>query len=121
MVVDAVLSEKREKTSGSIIAEVEVEYVPEKPDLGANNPLLLGAFASVEKLSLTDHTAAARVEVPGITDLGLMPRKISKVVIVGGGLMGSRIATAQILSHYPVILKEVDEKFLNAGINMIKD
>ncbi|KAE8774426.1 Glyoxysomal fatty acid beta-oxidation multifunctional protein MFP-a [Hordeum vulgare] len=99
---------------------VEVEYVPEKPDLTADNPLLLGAFASVEKFSLTDHTAAARVEVPGITDLGLMPRKVSKVAIVGGGLMGSGIATALILSHYPVILKEVDEKFLNVGIDRIK-
>ncbi|KAE8785194.1 ABC transporter B family member 25 [Hordeum vulgare] len=102
------------------LTEVEVEYVPEKPDLGADNPLLLGAFASVEKFSLTDHTATARVEVSGITDLGLMPRKVSKVVIVDGGLMGSGIATVLILSHYPVILKEVDEKFLNAGIDRIK-
>ncbi|XP_044965607.1 glyoxysomal fatty acid beta-oxidation multifunctional protein MFP-a-like [Hordeum vulgare subsp. vulgare] len=59
--------------------------------------------------------------VPGITDLGLMPRKVSKVAIVGGGLMGSGIATALILSHYPVILKEVDEKFLNTGIDRIKE
>ncbi|KAE8788940.1 Glyoxysomal fatty acid beta-oxidation multifunctional protein MFP-a [Hordeum vulgare] len=100
--------------------KVGVEYVPEKPHLGTDNPLLLGAFASVEKFSLTDHTAAARVEVPGITDLGLMPRKVSKVAIVGGGLMGSGTATALILSHYHVILKEVDEKFLNAGMDRIK-
>lgn len=59
-------------------------------------------------------------QVPGITDLGLMPRKVAKVAIVGGGLMGSGIATALILSHYPVILKEVNEKFLNAGIDRIK-
>jgi len=52
--------------------------------------------------------------------LGLMPRKISKVAILGGGLMGSGIATAMILSNYPVILKEVNEKFLNAGIDRIK-
>ena len=37
-----------------------------------------------------------------------------------GGLMGSGIATALILSNYPVILKEVNEKFLDAGINRIK-
>ena len=49
-----------------------------------------------------------------------MPRKISKVAILGGGLMGSGIATAMILSNYPVILKEVNEKFLNAGIDRIK-
>jgi enoyl-CoA hydratase/3-hydroxyacyl-CoA dehydrogenase len=59
-------------------------------------------------------------QIPGATDLGLMPRKISKVAILGGGLMGSGIATAMILSNYPVILKEVNEKFLNAGIDRIK-
>ena len=40
--------------------------------------------------------------------------------ILGGGLMGSGIATAMILSNYPVVLKEVNEKFLNAGIDRIK-
>lgn len=59
-------------------------------------------------------------QIPGVTDLGLMPRKITKVAILGGGLMGSGIATAMILSNYPVILKEVNEKFLNAGIDRIK-
>uniref|UniRef100_A0A452Y140 3-hydroxyacyl-CoA dehydrogenase n=1 Tax=Aegilops tauschii subsp. strangulata TaxID=200361 RepID=A0A452Y140_AEGTS len=50
-----------------------------------------------------------------------MPRKVSKVAIVGGGPMGSGIATTLILSHYPVILKEINEKFLNAGIGRIKE
>ncbi|VAH14697.1 unnamed protein product [Triticum turgidum subsp. durum] len=63
----------------------------------------------------------ATSKVPGITDLGLTPRKVSKVAIVGCGLMGSVIATALILSHYPVILKEVNEKSLNAGIDRIKE
>jgi len=35
-------------------------------------------------------------------------------------LMGSGIATALILSNYPVILKEVNEKFLEAGIGRVK-
>lgn len=34
--------------------------------------------------------------------------------------MGSGIATALILSNYPVILKEVNEKFLEAGVNRVK-
>lgn len=34
--------------------------------------------------------------------------------------MGSGIATALILSNYPVILKEVNEKFLEAGIGRVK-
>lgn len=34
--------------------------------------------------------------------------------------MGSGIATALVLSNYSVILKEVNQKFLDAGINRIK-
>ena len=34
--------------------------------------------------------------------------------------MGSGIATALILSNYTVILKEVNEKFLEAGIGRVK-
>lgn len=59
-------------------------------------------------------------KVPGITDRGLVPRQVRKVAILGGGLMGSGIATALILSNYPVILKEVNEKFLDAGVNRVK-
>lgn len=59
-------------------------------------------------------------KVPGVTDLGLVPRQIKKVAILGGGLMGSGIATALILSNYPVILKEVNDKFLQAGIGRVR-
>lgn len=45
---------------------------------------------------------------------------MKKVAILGGGLMGSGIATALILSNYPVILKEVNEKFLEAGIGRVR-
>ncbi|KAL6526496.1 Peroxisomal fatty acid beta-oxidation multifunctional protein mfp2 [Orobanche gracilis] len=58
--------------------------------------------------------------VPGVTDLGLKPRSIKKVAILGGGLMGSGIATALVLSNYQVILKEVNDKFLQAGIGRVK-
>ncbi|KAL2922931.1 Glyoxysomal fatty acid beta-oxidation multifunctional protein MFP-a, partial [Bienertia sinuspersici] len=59
-------------------------------------------------------------KVPGVTDLGLSPRKIRKVAVIGGGLMGSGIATALIVSSYPVVLKEVNQKFLEAGIGRVK-
>ncbi|XP_021290212.1 peroxisomal fatty acid beta-oxidation multifunctional protein MFP2 [Herrania umbratica] len=59
-------------------------------------------------------------KVPGITDRGLVPRRVKKVAILGGGLMGSGIATALILSNYTLILKEVNEKFLEAGIGRVK-
>ncbi|KAK4759182.1 hypothetical protein SAY87_022313 [Trapa incisa] len=59
-------------------------------------------------------------KVPGITDKGFMPRKVTKVGVVGGGLMGSGIATSLVLSNYQVILKEVNEKFLEAGVGRVK-
>lgn len=59
-------------------------------------------------------------KVPGITDRGLMPRQVRNVAVVGGGLMGSGIATALVLSNYSVILKEVNDKFLQAGIGRVK-
>ncbi|XP_077218571.1 glyoxysomal fatty acid beta-oxidation multifunctional protein MFP-a-like [Tasmannia lanceolata] len=62
----------------------------------------------------------ATSKVPGISNLGLVPRRITKVAILGGGLMGSGIATSLIMSNFPVILKEVNEKFLEAGIGRVK-
>ncbi|KAF5953431.1 hypothetical protein HYC85_006287 [Camellia sinensis] len=58
--------------------------------------------------------------VPGITDRGLVPRRISKVAILGGGLMGSGIATSLILSNYPVVLKEVNDNFLQTGVGRVR-
>jgi hypothetical protein len=49
-----------------------------------------------------------------------MPRNVKKVAVVGGGLMGSGIATTLILNHYNVMLKEANEKLLNAGVDRIK-
>ncbi|KAJ8493251.1 hypothetical protein OPV22_014972 [Ensete ventricosum] len=63
----------------------------------------------------------ATTKVPGITDSGLLPRKIAKVGIVGGGLTSSGIATALILSNYQVILKEEDENLLESTIGRVKD
>ncbi|KAG5240885.1 MULTIFUNCTIONAL family protein [Salix suchowensis] len=59
-------------------------------------------------------------KIPGITDLGLVPRQVKKVAVLGGGLMGSGIATALILSNYPVILKEVNDQFMQAGIGRVR-
>ncbi|XP_024961410.1 glyoxysomal fatty acid beta-oxidation multifunctional protein MFP-a isoform X2 [Cynara cardunculus var. scolymus] len=59
-------------------------------------------------------------KVPGVTDQGLKPRRMNKVAILGGGLMGSGIATALLLSGYQVYLKEVNEKFLEGGLGRVK-
>ena len=54
-------------------------------------------------------------KVRGITDVGLKPRKMTKVAVLGGGLMGSGIATACVLAGMDVVLKEINEKFLQVG------
>eukprot|EP00245_Coleochaete_scutata_P000953 TRINITY_DN11176_c0_g1_i2.p1 TRINITY_DN11176_c0_g1~~TRINITY_DN11176_c0_g1_i2.p1 ORF type:complete len:589 (+),score=127.43 TRINITY_DN11176_c0_g1_i2:90-1856(+) len=62
----------------------------------------------------------ATTKVPGVTDQGLKPRSIQKVAVIGGGLMGSGIATALILSGIQVLLKEVNSDYLQAGLKRIK-
>lgn len=51
-------------------------------------------------------------KVKGVTDAGLKARKVRKVAVIGGGLMGSGIATAGLLAGQDVIIKEVNDKFL---------
>ncbi|KAE8687528.1 Glyoxysomal fatty acid beta-oxidation multifunctional protein MFP-a [Hibiscus syriacus] len=59
-------------------------------------------------------------KVPNVTDLGLKPRQIKKVAIIGGGLMGSGIATALTVSNIFVLLKEVNSEYLQKGIKTIQ-
>ncbi|KAK1437550.1 hypothetical protein QVD17_03344 [Tagetes erecta] len=59
-------------------------------------------------------------KVPNITNIGLKPRPIKKVAVIGGGLMGSGIATALIVSNISVVLKEVNSEYLTRGIKMIE-
>ncbi|KAI4347107.1 hypothetical protein L6164_007953 [Bauhinia variegata] len=59
-------------------------------------------------------------KVPNVTDIGLKPRNVKKVGVIGGGLMGSGIATALILSNIYVVLKEVNSEYLSKGIKMIE-
>lgn len=54
-------------------------------------------------------------KVKGVTDAGLKPRKVQMVAVLGGGLMGSGIATAGLLAGQQVLIKEVNEKFMEVG------
>ncbi|KAL5838345.1 hypothetical protein ACOSQ3_015514 [Xanthoceras sorbifolium] len=59
-------------------------------------------------------------KVPNVTDVGLKPRAVKKAAVIGGGLMGSGIATALILSNIYVVLKEVNPEYLLKGIKTIE-
>ncbi|KAK4391675.1 Peroxisomal fatty acid beta-oxidation multifunctional protein AIM1 [Sesamum angolense] len=63
----------------------------------------------------------ATTKVANVSDIGLKPRSIKKVAVIGGGLMGSGIATALILSDIYVILKEINSEYLLKGIKAIED
>ncbi|XP_018628548.1 peroxisomal fatty acid beta-oxidation multifunctional protein AIM1 isoform X2 [Nicotiana tabacum] len=62
----------------------------------------------------------ATSKVPNVTDIGLKPRPMKKVAIIGGGLMGSGIATALVLSNIFVILKEINPEYLQKGIKAVE-
>lgn len=62
----------------------------------------------------------ATSKVPNVTDVGLKPRPIKKVAVIGGGLMGSGIATALLLSNIRVVLKEINSEFLMKGIKSVE-
>jgi enoyl-CoA hydratase/3-hydroxyacyl-CoA dehydrogenase len=84
------------------------------------------AFA--EAASLDTHKALVHIffaqratkKVKGVTDAGLKPRPIKKVAVLGGGLMGSGIATASLLVGHEVVIKEVNQKFLEGGLKRVK-
>ncbi|CAN6456522.1 unnamed protein product [Victoria cruziana] len=81
--------------------------------------LVLGSTA--RGLVHTFFAQRTTAKIPGVTDLGLKPRKMQKVAVIGGGLMGSGIATALIVSGVHVILKEINADYLKQGINRISD
>lgn len=58
--------------------------------------------------------------MPNVTDVGLKPRHVKKVAVIGGGLMGSGIATALILSNIFVVLKEVNSEYLLKGLKSVE-
>nr|XP_016510895.1 PREDICTED: peroxisomal fatty acid beta-oxidation multifunctional protein AIM1-like [Nicotiana tabacum]XP_016510896.1 PREDICTED: peroxisomal fatty acid beta-oxidation multifunctional protein AIM1-like [Nicotiana tabacum] len=62
----------------------------------------------------------ATSKVPGVTDIGLKPRRIEKVAVVGGGLMGSGIATALIMSNMNVVVKEINHEYLLKAMKSVE-
>ncbi|PKA64740.1 Peroxisomal fatty acid beta-oxidation multifunctional protein [Apostasia shenzhenica] len=83
-----------------------------------NMPQLLVCLDAIEE-GIVFGGYAGVLKVPGVTDVGLKPRRISKVAIIGGGLMGSGIATAFIVNGIHVVLKEIDSSFLHRGLQSI--
>ncbi|RZC75609.1 hypothetical protein C5167_051089 [Papaver somniferum] len=75
---------------------------------------LRGLLIDAVKEGIVSGGYSGVLKVPNVTDIGLRPRPIKKVAVIGGGLMGSRIAKALTLSNVSVVLKEI--AYLHKGI-----
>ncbi|KAG0462840.1 hypothetical protein HPP92_021316 [Vanilla planifolia] len=84
----------------------------------SNEIILTETARSLVHVFFAERTTS---KVPNVTDLALKPSPIRKVAVIGGGLMGSGIATALILNGVHVILKEIDSTFLHRGMQAIAD
>jgi enoyl-CoA hydratase/3-hydroxyacyl-CoA dehydrogenase len=59
-------------------------------------------------------------KLPGVTDQGLSARPIAKVGVIGGGTMGSGIATALLGAGVRVVLREVAAEPLEKGLARVR-
>uniref|UniRef100_A0A0D9ZY32 Uncharacterized protein n=1 Tax=Oryza glumipatula TaxID=40148 RepID=A0A0D9ZY32_9ORYZ len=107
-----------------VCIDVIEEGIISGPRAGLMKETLCGKMLEMSQISKSLRhvffAQRATSKIPNISNLGLTPRRIHKVAIVGGGLMGSGIATALISNNLLVILKEVNEQFLDAGISRVK-
>ncbi|CAK9203542.1 unnamed protein product [Sphagnum troendelagicum] len=80
---------------------------------------------SISPLLVVSPTAKGLMHIffaqRSVTDKGSKAHTVKKVAVIGGGLMGSGIATALILSGVKVYLKEINSEFLQAGIQRIEE
>lgn len=81
---------------------------------------LIGTDTHHSLLGLFFQREQARKAETWVGDLNEKPRRVKKVGVIGGGVMGSGIAHWASLQGFDVVLKEVNETFLNQGMNRIR-
>ncbi|CAN5125192.1 3-hydroxyacyl-CoA dehydrogenase NAD-binding domain-containing protein [soil metagenome] len=81
------------------------------------NPLLTGAqSAALRHMFMAERTAA---KIPGLPkDLPLRP--VKTIAVIGGGTMGSGIATAFLDAGFPVTMVEMNQEALDRGASTVK-
>ena len=103
--------------------------IREGVEKGGRAGLLAESRAFAEAASLDAHKALvhfffaqrATKKVRGVTDVpGVSPRPMKVVAVLGGGLMGSGICTACLLNGIDVVLKEVNQQALDAGVGRVR-
>ena len=102
--------------------------IREGVERGGRAGLAAESRAFAEAASLDAHKALvhfffaqrATKKVRGVTDVpGVSPRPMRVVAVLGGGLMGSGICTACLLNGIDVVLKEVNQQALDAGVGRV--
>merc|ERR1719473_529286 len=106
MCLDAILVGAVEGSAAGLKKEAEVFAEVVQHDVSKS---LVHVFLSLRLTS----------KIRGVTDSGLKPRPMRCVAVIGGGLMGSGIATACVLNGIEVIIKEINQKFLDAGLGRV--
>eukprot|EP01006_Ploeotia_vitrea_P036031 TRINITY_DN65959_c3_g1_i1.p1 TRINITY_DN65959_c3_g1~~TRINITY_DN65959_c3_g1_i1.p1 ORF type:complete len:794 (-),score=473.12 TRINITY_DN65959_c3_g1_i1:82-2106(-) len=62
----------------------------------------------------------AAAHIPGIRITPDMVKRVQRVGVLGGGTMGSGIVALYLLRGYDVVLKEINQKFLDAGVGRVR-
>ena len=98
---------------------------------GGKHGLAAETAAFNEASQLPAHKALVNIffamrgtkRVKGVSDgtkLAVPKRRLQTIAVIGGGLMGSGIATASLQAGMNVVLKEINQKFLDSGIQRIQ-
>jgi 3-hydroxyacyl-CoA dehydrogenase / enoyl-CoA hydratase / 3-hydroxybutyryl-CoA epimerase len=67
------------------------------------------------------HATTALKKDTGVDDPGVKPRKVERVAMLGGGLMGGGIAYVTIAGGIPVRLKDKDDAGIGRGLKYVRD
>lgn len=101
------------------IEAVVASEMPIGQGLAAERALFNECLDSPQRAGLI-HAFFAERAVAKIPEADATPRAIASLAVIGGGTMGSGIATAALLSGLPVTLVERDEASLLRGANTIE-
>ncbi|XP_022310490.2 peroxisomal bifunctional enzyme-like [Crassostrea virginica] len=83
--------------------------------------LLESGQARAQQYAFFAERAVTRWQMPGGSYKTAKPLPVRSTAVIGGGTMGSGIAVCLLSAGLPVYLLEQNEKFLQSGVNMVKN
>ncbi len=101
-----------------VVEAIAAATLPLSDGLAEERRLFNACMDSPERAGLI-HAFFAERAVARIPEGKAAPREVAKIGVIGGGTMGSGIATACLLAGYQVVLVDVDATSLDRGISAI--